>query len=85
MAAPLKPFTTLVDFVTGREVPNIGAEENRQAVERLLVEQKGYDREEIEVEVPIPFVDVRTFVTDVDGDNLADPNSLNKLWAQGTR
>lgn len=53
MAAPLKPFTTLVDFVTGRVVPNIGAEENRQAVERLLVEQKGYDREEIEVEVPI--------------------------------
>jgi hypothetical protein len=53
MTAPLKPFTTLVDFVTGRPVPNIGAEENRQAVERLLVEQKGYEREEIEVEVPI--------------------------------
>jgi hypothetical protein len=53
MAATLKPFTTLVDFVTDREVPNIGAEENRQAVERLLLEQKGYDREEIEVEVPI--------------------------------
>lgn len=53
MTSTLKPFTTLVDFVTGREVPNIGAEENRQVVERFLVEQKGYDREQIEVEVPI--------------------------------
>jgi hypothetical protein len=53
MAPPLKPFTTLIDFVTGREVPNIGAEENRQAVERLLVDGKGFDREQIEVEVPI--------------------------------
>lgn len=53
MPAPLKPYETLVDFVTGKPVPNIGAEENRQAVERLLVEQKGFDREEIEVEVPI--------------------------------
>ncbi|MCU0538646.1 MAG: type I restriction enzyme HsdR N-terminal domain-containing protein [Desulfobacterales bacterium] len=53
MPAPLKPYETLVDFVTGKPVPNIGAEENRQAVERLLVEQKGFDRGEIEVEVPI--------------------------------
>jgi hypothetical protein len=56
MAPPFRPFTTLCDFVTGREVPNIGAEENRQAVERLLVEQKGYDREQIEVEAPIEMV-----------------------------
>jgi hypothetical protein len=49
----LKPFTTLIDFISGRPVPNIGAEENRQAVERYLVEQKGYDREDIEVEVPV--------------------------------
>lgn len=49
----LKPYTTLVDFVTGREVPNIGAEENRQAVERRLVEQNGYDRRDIEVDVEI--------------------------------
>ena len=53
MSDTLKPFTTLVDFITGRPVPNIGAEENRQAVERYLVEQKGYDRQDIEVEVPI--------------------------------
>jgi hypothetical protein len=48
-----KPLMTLKDFITGREVPNIGAEENRQALERYLVEQKGYAREDIEVEVPI--------------------------------
>lgn len=53
MSDTLKPFTTLMDFITGRPVPNIGAEENRQAVERYLVEQKGYDRQDIEVEVPI--------------------------------
>jgi hypothetical protein len=43
----------LIDFVTGKHVPNVGAEANRQAVERLLVEEKGFDRQEIEVEVPI--------------------------------
>jgi hypothetical protein len=53
MTSTVKPYTTLVDFVTGREVPNIGAEENRQAVERYLVEQKGYDRENLSVDVEI--------------------------------
>jgi hypothetical protein len=53
MPEALKPFSMLKDFITGREVPNIGAEENRQALERCLVEQKGYAREDIEVEVPI--------------------------------
>ncbi len=43
----------LVDYITGRETPNAGAEANRQAVERLLVETKGYAREEIEVDAPI--------------------------------
>jgi len=53
MSSILKPYTTLIDFVTGREVPNIGAEENRQAVERYLVEQKGYDRIDITVDARI--------------------------------
>jgi len=56
MSSTLKPYTTLIDFVTGREVPNIGAEENRQAVERFLVEQKGYSKEDIEVDAPIAIV-----------------------------
>lgn len=44
---------TLVDFITGRAVPNMGAEENRQAVERFLVEQKGFAKGDIEVDAPI--------------------------------
>ncbi len=30
------------DYLTGREIPDIGAEANRQAVVRFLVETKGY-------------------------------------------
>ncbi len=48
-----RPEETLTDFITGRSIPNQGAEENRQAVERLLVEVKGYNREEIEVDARI--------------------------------
>ena len=53
MPPPLKPYTTLIDFITGRETPDIGAEENRQVVERFLVEQKDYAKEDIEVDVEI--------------------------------
>jgi hypothetical protein len=53
MAEISKPYTMITDFVTGREVPNVGAEENRQAVEKLLVEQKGYLKEDIKVDVDI--------------------------------
>ena len=53
MAEISKPFTMIRDFVTGREVPNVGAEENRQAVEKFLVEQKGYQKEDIKVDVDI--------------------------------
>ena len=53
MAEISKPYTMIADFVTGREVPNVGAEENRQAVEKLLVAEKGYLKEDIEVDVDI--------------------------------
>ena len=53
MAEIAKPYTMITDFVTGREVPNVGAEENRQAVEKLLVEEKGYLQEDIKVDVDI--------------------------------
>jgi len=49
MSKPKEPVALLVDFATGRTVPNVGAEENRQAIERFLVEQKGFAREELEV------------------------------------
>lgn len=50
----------IVDYITGRSVPNIGAEINRQQVERYLVEEKGYHREEILVDAPIQ--------VDIDGE-----------------
>jgi hypothetical protein len=43
----------LIDYITGRQVPNVGAEANRQKVERLLVEQKGFDKADIQVDAPI--------------------------------
>jgi len=51
----LKPYRMIEDFVTGSDVPEIGAESNRQAVERLLVLEKGYAREDIEVDAKIEF------------------------------
>ena len=43
----------IVDYITGESVPHVGAEINRQQVERYLVEEKGYRREEILVDAPI--------------------------------
>ena len=53
MADTLRPYTTITDFITGREVPNVGAEENRQAVEKFLVSEKGYLKEDIQVDVDL--------------------------------
>jgi hypothetical protein len=52
MNSPTDP-DTIVDFVTGRTVADIGAEANRQQVERFLVEKKGYTREDVKVDAPI--------------------------------
>ena len=53
MAETSKPYTMIMDYVTGREVPNVGAEENRQALEKYLIDEKGYLKEDIEVDVDI--------------------------------
>jgi hypothetical protein len=53
MPDTLKPCTMITDFVTGKEIPNIGAEENRQAVEHFLVEEKGFLKEDIAIDVDI--------------------------------
>ena len=53
MAQTLKPYKMITDFVTGKDVPNIGAEENRQVIERFLVEQKGYLKEDIQIDTDI--------------------------------
>jgi len=49
----LKPYDLLTDFITGKSVPNIGSEENRQQIERFLVEKKDFDRKDIEVDADI--------------------------------
>ena len=67
----------ITDYITGRRVPNVGAEANRQAVERYLVEKKGYQKQDILVNVPILMqVQDRTYrshldlVVAPDGDKL---------------
>lgn len=50
-----KQACTLTDYLTGQEIADIGAEANRQAVLKYLVEEKGYAREDIETDVPIAF------------------------------
>jgi hypothetical protein len=49
----LKPYTLITDFISGKEIPNIGAEENRQQVAQFLVAEKGFSKEDIEVDVDI--------------------------------
>jgi hypothetical protein len=49
----LKPYSLIHDFVTGIEKPNVGAEENRQALERFLVTDRGYLKEDIQVDADI--------------------------------
>lgn len=40
----------IIDYITGEPKPDVGAEGNRQSVERLLVEEKGFARQDIEVD-----------------------------------
>jgi hypothetical protein len=50
-----KPYRMIVDFVTGKEIPEVGSEANRQDLERYLVMQKNYAKQDIEVDAPIAF------------------------------
>ncbi len=44
---------TLTDYITGKNIPDIGAEANRQAFEKFLVTVKAYRRSDIQVDTPI--------------------------------
>jgi len=48
-----KTFRWITDFVTGEKIPDVGAEANRQTVERVLVAEKGYTKKDIEVDAPL--------------------------------
>ena len=51
-----KSHEMITDFITGEMVPDIGAEANRQDVERFLVNEKGFSKEDIKVDVDIELV-----------------------------
>ena len=53
MSETLKPYSMITDFVSGKKIPNVGAEENRQMVERFLVDEKGYAKEDIKIDVDL--------------------------------
>ncbi len=44
---------TIIDYITGKRLPNVGSEANRQAVERFLVEKLGYSKNDIAVNYPV--------------------------------
>ncbi len=48
-----KTFRLITDFVTGEKIPDVGAEANRQTVERVLIAEKGYTKKDIEVDAPL--------------------------------
>ena len=48
-----KPYSMITDFISGKEIPNVGAEENRQRVAQFLVAEKGFSKEDIAVDVDI--------------------------------
>lgn len=43
------------DYITGKEIPLTGSEENRQAVEKFLVQEKGFSKNDIEVDSGFDF------------------------------
>lgn len=45
----------VVDYLTGKTLPNTGAELNRQKFARFLVEEKGYTKTDIETDAAIEF------------------------------
>ncbi len=48
-----KMSDTIIDYVTGKKIANIGPEISRQEFEKILVEEKGYLKEDIRVDEKI--------------------------------
>lgn len=46
----------IIDFVTGKKIPDVGAEANRQEVEKFLVQKKGYLKTDIEIDVDMEII-----------------------------
>lgn len=43
----------VTDYITGKEIDNVGAEASRQIFEKFLVETKGYGKSDVLVDVPL--------------------------------
>lgn len=43
----------ITDYITGKEIDNVGAEASRQIFEKFLVQTKGYAKTDILVDVPL--------------------------------
>lgn len=56
---------TLRDYITGEEIEETTFEEFRQALARLLVEEKGYPKEQLKAKVPLSYC--------VDGEDYERP------------
>jgi len=46
-------FEPIRDFITGKEIDNVGSEVSRQIFEKFLVESRGFKKEEIKVATPL--------------------------------
>jgi hypothetical protein len=46
-------FEPIRDFITGKEIDNVGSEASRQLFEKFLVETKGFAKDEIIVDEPL--------------------------------
>ncbi len=46
-------FEPIRDYITGKEIDNVGSEASRQVFEKFLVETKGFLKEEIQVDEPL--------------------------------
>jgi hypothetical protein len=67
MAENDKNYGMLVDYITGKTIPNVGTEEIRQRVEQYLVEEKGYNKEDICVDADIEIdIDGSRYVSQLD-------------------
>jgi len=51
MTETKKKTDTVIDYATGKAILNIGAEGNRQSLERFLVSQKEYRKTDIHIDV----------------------------------
>ncbi len=58
-------YGTLLDYLTGEELPDTDDERFRQDLARMLVEEKGYSREELEPRLTIETTFNRIFVRSI--------------------